>query len=236
MRLNLVFHNVVQTESESEIDNKYTVTLDYLLQLIEEVNKSIINKQSTFDDFHIYFDDGYRSFIDLVFPSIKNICSKIKLAIITDKINQKDYLTEENIRVAIGEGIQIVSHGVSHAALAIYKENHLQPTPLGGEYSNSPFGQGESLHGNQVLYQLIESKKYLEKTFDVHCEEFVFPYGLYNDTIIALNNRHGIYPTISTCDEYLDEGRPLKPRILVDHERTIAETVGLLNKLSPVKL
>jgi len=230
MRLNLVFHNI--TKNNLKFDNKYTVNVEYFIELINKIKRSISRNICRFNDFEIYFDDGYNSFYDLIFPIFRNQLHKIKLALIIEKINQKGYLNDYEIEKIIKNGVQIVSHGVSHSALTVYKNDHLQPTPLGGDYKNTPRGKNETLYSNQVLYQLIESKNTLEKKFKIKCDEFVFPYGLYNDNIIALNNKYRIYQTMSTCDEYLDKDYAIKPRILIDNEKTVQDTINFLNNLS----
>ncbi|KKR11003.1 MAG: hypothetical protein UT39_C0012G0025 [Candidatus Woesebacteria bacterium GW2011_GWA1_39_21] len=223
MQLNLIFHNVV--ESERELNNKYTVTLEFLKEIIERIELSINNQQTVFKNLNLYFDDGYESFESLVLPYVFNKPYPIKLSVITQKLGQKGYLNKTSIRRLVKQNILIVSHGVSHSALAVYKDSELQLTAKGGVYRNSPFGQGEVLSDAEVLYQLIESKKSIETEFKIKCDEFVFPYGLYNNDVVALNYKYGIYTYMSTCDEYLDGGQFLKPRYLIDHERNVRVTI-----------
>ena len=132
------------------------------------------------------------------------------------------------------EGIKISSHTSSHAALAVYREGKLQGTPLGGIYQNSPWGQGDILSENEILFQLVESKNKLRNN-NILTDELVLPHGLYNDTVLRLNYQYGLYKYISTCDEYLDYGEYLRPRFLIDNERSIKDTIDAIKNLNSVE-
>ena len=130
MRLNVVFHDIVK--GRSDLKNEFSVTLDYYLSLVAKIERVITEKQAEFSKACFYFDNGHRSFGDLVFPLIKDNFKKYCLAITTDNIDQKGYLGISDLAVFKNVGIRIASHGCSHAALAIYDASGLQATPDGG--------------------------------------------------------------------------------------------------------
>lgn len=230
MLLNLVFHNIVS--NSKQLNNKYTVTHDYYVELIEKLNQKIKDRNTLFSDYHIYFDDGYVSFNEFIYPSIGDY-SKFTLAIVTDDINRNGFLNDSLLNMYDQKGIIISSHGISHSTLGFYKNGVLQDTFSDGPYKNSPKGQKKVLSENEVLYQLKESKTYLEKLVGHKINEFVLPYGIYNETTLLINKSNHLYKNISTCDEYLDDGDYLKPRFLIDHEKDIETTIDRILELGP---
>lgn len=66
-------------------------------------------------------------------------------AIITDDIGESDKLTESDIMILSRKGYSIDSHGVSHAALAIFNDDLLQVSPENGIYRNMPYGKSNIL-------------------------------------------------------------------------------------------
>ena len=234
MILNLIFHKIYKYQTE--IKDKYDITYDYYLIIIKEVNNLIKSKKSKFTDYRIYFDDGYDSFKNIVFPNMTILQKhKTTLAIVTDLIGKNGYLDKKSLECFNKCGITISSHTASHTALAVYKNNKLQNSIKGGIYQNSPSGQGDILTENEILYQFIESKNKL-KNCGFKVNELVLPHGLYNDTVIRINYEYGIYAYISTCDEYLDEGQSLKPRFLIDNERSIADTITSIIDLNNINI
>ena len=142
-------------------------------------------------------------------------------------------MSEGKIRWLQVNGVNIVPHGVSHSALCIYSGDKLLGTRYGGIYQNTPYGKGGSLTENEVLSQLLESKKALEAIGIKHIEEFVLPYGLYNREILEINRKMSIYKHLSTCDEYLDSGELLRPRFLITNDLSVELTIDRIMKLKP---
>ncbi len=228
MRLNLIFHNIVK--SEKDINNKYTVTLDYYLQLLDQIEQLLKSHKTLFSSYHVYFDDGYISFHDIVYPKIK-IFSKYTLAIVTNSLNKEGFLTDKMLIDYDNKGISISSHGVSHSSLSFYEKGVLQSTRVNGKYGNTPRGQNKPLSENEVIFQFKESQKYLQTLLNHKINEFVLPYGLYNNRTVSLNKAGNYYKYMSTCDEYLDSGQSLRPRFLIDHENTIEQTILKIQNL-----
>jgi len=232
MLLNLIFHKIVLRESD--LDDKYTVTYIYFENIINEITKILNRGLCKFQDFRIYFDDGNDSFEKLILPKLTTLLKKrTTLAVVTNWIGKKGYLNSYLFKKYLKEDIKIASHGVSHSALAVYRNGILQNSLKRGRYQYSPFEQGDVLSEREILYQLIESKKKLLKVA-INTDEFVLPHGLYNDTVMKLNFEFGVYKYLSTCDEYLDGGEPLRPRFLVDNEKTISKTIKQISNLSDI--
>jgi Polysaccharide deacetylase len=223
MYLNLVFHDLV--ENKDQLNNKYTVTYTYYKSLIDELDKLILLGQVNFLDYRIYFDDGKKSFIDYIEPTITKP-QRFNLAIISQLIGKTGYFDSNDLLRFQSKGINISSHGVSHAALAIYEDDKLIINNNSGEYTNAPYGKGKSLTIQEVLFQTRQSKMALENILGKDSiTEFVFPFGLYNSMIVENIIVSKDYKILSTCDQSLDRGQVLRPRFLVDNQRSISQTI-----------
>lgn len=228
--LNLVFHNIAK--NESEIDSVYTISLDFYMRIKEEVLNLLSSINSHFDSVRFYFDDNYISFYDLILPLIKRTEGiSYVVAVPTDFIDEDEYMSAKQLKELDEKNINISPHGVSHAALCIYSGDHLLPTNRGGRYINSKYGKSKSLTEEKVIYQLIESKRKLNDIGVNSTDEFVLPYGLYNQQTLEINESKEAYKYIATCDEYLDTGESLRPRFLIVNNTTIEGTLNNISKL-----
>jgi len=230
--LNLVFHRIFLRESD--VEDIYDCSLDFFNDLLKEVIKQMKSSTCNYSDFRIYFDDGHESFLELVYP---HLTSKLKnrttLAIITNKVGNKEYISKGNILMFSNKGIKISSHSTSHPGMAVCTEQFLRPTPRGGKYENVETTLSVLLKEEEVRYQLKESKKFLEQ-IAAPVDEFVFPYGIYNSDIIRLNYQFSYYKYLSTCDEYLDCGEYIRPRILVTSDKSVSETLQKIMSLKEI--
>ena len=220
MQINIIFHNIA--EDNEELTNKYSVNRWYLIRLIEDIKSKLISMENR-PELCLYFDDGYSSFYNVVLPMIDDIPFPITLTVILDKLDTAGYITTEQLINISNSRVSIASHGVSHAALAVYRENQLQDIALIGKYENTPFGQGEPLSADQIKYQFIESKKKLESIINKPIDEFVLPYGLYNSRVVEIFKELDLYKYLSTCDIGIDNGQILKPRFLISNDTQPAE-------------
>jgi hypothetical protein len=226
-KLNICLHNVVG--NDTHINSIYDITRDQLLRLNDLLRQNIDKEYDTYD---LYFDDGYKSFKDIVcFLDLGISHNHIRCAVISDQVGDKNKLTESEIQDLSAEGYGIDSHGTSHAALAVFKDKKLLPTSTGGEYTNSAYGQDEQLSENQVLFQAIESKISLEKLLHTPINNFVLPYGLYNEQTIQIITSKTNYRKILTCHPGIDTGQVLAPRLLITQEN-INDVESILKTLS----
>lgn len=230
MQLNIVFHDIVS--DTNNIKNEYTVAKSYYFKFINLLEKVIREQKTPFSNYHVYFDDGYISFNDYIYPKICDP-SKYTLAIVTNDINKNGFLTDNLIKKYDKKGITISSHGVSHASLGFYKKGTVMEIDRKGYYKNSSKGQNRQLCENEILYQFKKSQEYLEKLLHHKIIEFVLPYGIYNNTILEINKKYGLYKNISTCDEYLDDNFYLKPRILISNKNDTNTTIRKILSLEP---
>jgi peptidoglycan/xylan/chitin deacetylase (PgdA/CDA1 family) len=231
MYLNIVFHRVVV--NDDNIKDLYEVTIDQFVDSLNLIRKLTTDKFRFFDSYRLYFDDGDDSFVYKCLPYIlKKELYNVVLAIPTDNIDKKGFLTKKDLKLCHDLGIKIASHSVSHPALAFCVDNEVCRTPLDGEYRSVPFGRTAVLSEQEVLYQMAESKKRLN-ALGYTVKEFVLPYGCYNMDILKINKKYNLYDIISTCERFLDNGFYLRPRILMRHDMTLKELSSLIKTLKP---
>jgi len=222
MFVNLVFHSIAP--SSETIESVFAVTTDFFSVLIHSVEDAALRGLAKFDNFRIYFDDGYESSLLTITKQAWLNPALCTIGIITDKVGTDGYLNWKQIIELRHRGVNIASHGTSHAALAIYEGEILKSTPNGGLYQNSPIGRTKALAMEEVRYQYQESKKILEEKIGA-INEFIFPYGLYNKEAIKLNAEQAYYSTLSTCDSYLDQGDMIRPRFIITNDLAPLETM-----------
>lgn len=234
--LNICLHNIVN--DASELKTIYDLTISQLTKL-EMILEEFRNK-GLFTSYVLFFDDGYKSFINLARSHDFKIDRKfIHAAVITERLNSDNHLTSEDVCWLHDAGFSIDSHSVSHAALAIFKEEKLQNTPTDKTYRNMPYGKSELLGSEEVRYQLIESINYLQVILGKRPDAFVLPYGLYNEQTVFIASTSTSYNRLYTCDKAYDIGQFLSPRFLVtqDNIKTIAdEIMNLTDEYTPLPL
>lgn len=225
--LNICLHDIVA--DTTEVKTIYDITLRQLEDIAESLQK--FRTEKAIDSYQIFFDDGYKSALDVVNSIDLGISNAgVHLAIITDDIGKSNKLTESDLVLLSQREYSIDSHGVSHAALAVFNDELLQTSPSNGTYKNMPYGKSNVLSNKEIAYQLIESSKRLVSITDSSPTAFVLPYGLYNKEVVYRAAQSG-YCRIYTCDAALDTGQFLAPRLLITQEN-IEEFKELVLSLS----
>ncbi|MDO8570275.1 MAG: polysaccharide deacetylase family protein [Candidatus Daviesbacteria bacterium] len=184
--------------------------------------------QQNYEDFQIYFDDGYD--LEIISNFYNEIAPLSTLAIVTDDIEKNGFFSWEDLSKLSKMGFNIASHSVTHPSMSVFDQNNIGlVNPSGGIYSNVPRGK-QLLTMIQVKFQIVESKKVLvEKGFRIR--EFVFPYGLYSQQTINLLNDLGLYDFYATCDNGLDEGVKIISRNLIHGTKSLKENIRCLTKI-----
>lgn len=225
--LNVCLHNIVDTDKQ--IQSIYDITTQQLLNL-NTLLKML--RGIRYESYTLYFDDGYKSFNDIV-STIDFGLSKenIRCAIIVDQLDAPDKLTTEQVKGLGAAGHGIDSHGMSHASLASFRDGALLTTPKGGVYQNQPYGQNKVLAEEEILFQVRESQAVLGDILGRTITNFVLPYGLYNTQALEIIISKTRYTRILTCHTALDQGQILAPRLLITQEN-INQIKDILDKLS----
>jgi len=101
------------------------------------------------------FDDGYDDIYANAFPLLKKYQMKGTLYIIVNALDTPGYLTKDQVREMANSGyIEIASHTLNHANL-----------------KQSSYAK--------AYFEIVESKKALEKIIGRSVEDFAYPYGFF---------------------------------------------------------
>lgn len=223
IRLNIVLHKIVG--SEQEIKSHYDTTADFSYDLVRQL-QSVVKRFEV--ELGIFLDDGYQSQFPFALRLAHEYDNQIFIPLITQFIGTDGYISHKEIEVLKQEkNISLCSHGVSHAALGVYENDTVLPTPKGGLYRNMPMGHASILTEQEIQFQLQESYKHLSK-LGIQTDTFVYPYGIYSEDILNIIREVGIYTKTYTCDDSLERVgvRPLAiPRLLIDNTLSISEWV-----------
>ncbi len=221
--INLAFHDIVR--APEELRTEYDVRLRSFTEIVDRCRRLGIAGRV-----RLYFDDNHRSLYGNIVGEVDvSDFQEIVAAVPLTSLGSDGRGTLADVEHARSAGVRIVPHGYSHVRLASYdSRGNLLSTPLRGPYADSR-AVGRPLSENEVLFQLVESRGAFDQDGPA---EFVLPYGCYNSTTLALNERLGLYDVLTTSDFEVDVGQELRPRLLVkatdtahDIERRILKEV-----------
>lgn len=169
----LNYHHVSEIDVQKSL---YDVSLSGLkdhLQVIadEGLSVSSLEDEASFEanaafKVAISFDDGNTSDYDLVLPALQQHNFKASFFPISNYVNKAGRLSAAQLRDIAKQGHCIGSHGMTHEILT------------------------KAEPGVQ-LRELQESKRYLEEVLGKPVNSFAFPYGQYNDDLVARANTAG---------------------------------------------
>ncbi|NMB92555.1 MAG: polysaccharide deacetylase family protein [Parcubacteria group bacterium] len=167
----LCYHNISLDNAKEDI---FTVSLEefkkqmqflykerYSVFSMEEfLNIHDLNKKYPKKSIVLTFDDGFKSFYNLVLPILRKYNYPATIFITTDFINTNEtYMTWEEVKKCANDKlINVGGHGVSHIKL-----------------TEVPF---------DITYkEIIYSKEILENILQKQIKVFAYPYGVYNNMI-----------------------------------------------------
>ena len=151
------------------------------------------------------FDDGYEDFYTTAWPLLKKYGFTASIAIITGKMDGKDYMTPDQVVDLHNQGVEILDHTINHVDL-----------------STSP----------NALKEITDSKKYLEDLLKEEINILVYPSGKYNAKTVQLAKDAGYKIALTTKlgtaknTQYLFE----LPRIRVDNRDSVK---NIMEKIKP---
>ncbi|MGH7197413.1 MAG: polysaccharide deacetylase family protein, partial [Candidatus Omnitrophota bacterium] len=179
----LMYHNVGETKEKSSLNvtpetferqmeflklHRYNVVpLADLLEMLK-AKKKVPTKTVA-----ITFDDGFLDNIQHAFPVLRTMNFPATIFMITRNINEKGWLSEEDLRILDESGVAIGSHTVNHAYLP-------------------------DLKTDDAVFELEESKKKLEKILHHPVALFSYPAGGFNGYTRALVIDQGYAGAVTT--------------------------------------
>lgn len=113
------------------------------------------------------FDDGLESHYTTVYPLLKEKDFGATFFIISgvSRFQNKELMTENQIKELIDDGFEIGSHTMTHPFLTELEERDVEA-------------------------EIRESKRLLEETYDISVDSFAFPYAAYDKEIIGMAKKY----------------------------------------------
>ncbi|MFH1855416.1 MAG: polysaccharide deacetylase family protein [bacterium] len=158
-------------EFESQI--KYLSENDYQFMTLGELYKNVEKKKAPKKVAVLTFDDGYDDNFYEALPILKKYNARGTFFIISSKIGDSEYMSEDQVKELSKAGNEIGSHSVNHPSLERY----------GGDYLNK---------------ELVDSKNTLSDLTDKEVISFCYPAGKYNDKTIAAVSEAGYKIAVTT--------------------------------------
>ncbi len=162
----------VSTE-EFESQVKYLAENDYEFMTLGELYKNVEKKKAPKKIAVLTFDDGYDDNFYEAFPILKKYKARGTFFIISSKIGDSEYMSEDQVKELSKAGNEIGSHSVNHPSLDRY----------GGDYLNK---------------ELVDSKNTLSDLIGKEVISFCYPAGKYNDETIAAVSEAGYKIAVTT--------------------------------------
>ncbi len=120
------------------------------------------------------FDDGYRDFYTDVFPILKKYNAKAITYIVPNFLNKPNNMDVWQLKEIVKSGlVEIGAHTMNHAYLV-------------------------GLPKKRVEYEVIQSKKYLEKQLGIQVVSFAYPYGAFDNQAINVVKDAGFKTAVTT--------------------------------------
>ncbi len=141
--------------------------------LNEYLNGSFRGEDGDSKKILITFDDGHCSNYDLALPILKKYSFAATFFIVTDRINKRHHMSENEICEMHAAGMEIGSHGLTHRYL-----------PL--------------LDDTEIERELLESKLKLESILQSPVLFFAYPGGHFNDIALKMLPETG-YRAACSC-------------------------------------
>lgn len=166
----LMYHGITEEglvlPAEREVGaDLYDVGVDHFsaqLELIRKKGRGVkrIEDVGT-DDLVITFDDGEFNNFSLAMPLLKKFEFPAYFFVITKRVGRPGYMSMQDLKEMVNQGMIIGSHGMSHEALT-----NLKDTLIGEELS--------------------ASKRYLERNLGITINDLSIPRGFCNDKVLDM--------------------------------------------------
>jgi peptidoglycan/xylan/chitin deacetylase (PgdA/CDA1 family) len=165
------------------------------------------------------FDDGYKNNFTKAYPILKKYNLVGEFAIITEVVNTSEYMSWNEIRELVKNGMGISSHTRLHCTLATKDpkaKGQFLPSPVVSNSNNtncSNLNFAGQLNTSQIKGELLESKDKLENELQTNIEAIVYPFGHYNQEVINIAKEVGYtygYSVEAQSEEIISLEKPFQ--------------------------
>jgi peptidoglycan/xylan/chitin deacetylase (PgdA/CDA1 family) len=123
----------------------------------------------------ITLDDGWLGVHELAFPILKEFGYPFTIYLYKKYVNSGGRsMTIAQINEMLKYGAELGSHSISHQPLDLSKK-----------------GKTDEVYQQWLNEEIVESKKWLEETFNVPCRTFAYPYGNKTEAIVEMTIKAG---------------------------------------------
>ncbi len=179
----LMYHNVAPAKDASSL-NVTPETFERQMEFLKLHRYNVVPLADLFEMLKakkkipsktvaITFDDGFLDNFQYAFPVLRKMDFPATIFMITRNLNEKGWLSEEDLRILDESGVTIGSHTMNHAYLP-------------------------DLKTDDVVFELEESKKKLERVLDHPVTLFSYPAGGFNGYTRALVIEQGYAGAVTT--------------------------------------
>ncbi len=184
MLISTLYHHI----NADKYSNTLFVFKQHLEYIIENFNIVVPGDNLSGKDICLTFDDAYYDFYHYVYPLLKKHNIKVVLAVPTDFILDKCDLDVEK-RLSI-----LHDNTYKHKEAFCTYEELKEMSDSGLVTIASHTSSHSNLNETQDLeYEIVYSKKILQEKIGVPVDSLVFPFGKYNESVLAFSKKHYKY-------------------------------------------
>lgn len=151
--------NLLVSPELFEVHLKYLKDAGYRVVSVEELGDRFSTNKAVEKYVAFTFDDGYENNYRYAYPLLKKYGFTATFYIIRNALGRDDYMSDEQIKVMLKDGMKFGSHTMSHSNLTLIDKS-------------------------QYVREIQGSKMLLEQRFGFDVESISYPYGAYNEDVV----------------------------------------------------
>ena len=166
---------VIMLHSIGNPNDSCAISFENFISFVNLFEEEIKNKTII-----LTFDDGFESVYTKCFRYFLKKRLPFICFLVVDFIDKPNYLTKQQIFEMLESGLLIIgSHGKTHMVLDKIETNDLQS-------------------------EIVQSKKILEKIFDIQVPLFAYSHGVYNKKCIQMTKKAGYLSAFAATSNFSD--------------------------------